>query len=136
MPVTYTEIDRRQVPVLDGPRTVVYFSVGCNPHDHVGNYEFWTVGNSTANFYGRWPEGKDDPGARAREMEGKPDYKPYWAIAKTATLVEPTSAFDLIKWLNDRNHAKDAPCAKHATIHGQHLAVVKRNGRYDLEASS
>jgi hypothetical protein len=65
-------------------------------------------------------------------MEGKPGYENLWAIATSAIIVEPTTAIDVIQWLNAKSHLGDARCATAATVAGKQLRVVKRNGRYDL----
>jgi hypothetical protein len=129
-----TTIADRQVPVEDGPRTVVSFSAGCEKRDKEGNYDFWTLKNETGYLLvGRWPAGAP-PGERFRHMEHNPADAPGWKDAQTAILLRSAAANELIDWLNDEAHAHDAPCATHGIILGMPMTVVRRaNGTYDLE---
>ena len=83
--------------------------------------------------FGRRPTGRD-PGERFQMMEGDANYVVEWADAQTAVIVRPTSAKELVSWLNDPVKSKDALCAGRCTVEGKSMIVVKRaDGRYDLE---
>ena len=83
--------------------------------------------------YGRRPAGAD-PGERFRMMEDDPRYASAWADAQTAIIVRPTSADELIAWLN--KHPEDARCAGRCIVRGEPMVVVERNGQYDLKPAS
>lgn len=130
----HTWIAGRKVPIEPRPKTVVSFSAGCNPDDPPGDYEFWTMKNEDAALHvGRRPAGRD-PGERFQMMNGVVGYEQAWKDAQTATLIRPTSAKELVDWLNDVSHSGDAPCARWCQVKGKNMRVVEwTEGGFDLE---
>jgi CheR methyltransferase, SAM binding domain len=61
-----------------------------------------------------------------------------WAIAQTAIVVRPWSLKRLEKWLNNPDHARDAPCAKYGEVNGQPLRIRRDpvDGHYIVEVQA
>jgi hypothetical protein len=122
-PVETTKINGRTVPIEQGERTVVCFNDGAGGKHEAGGWEFWTAWATGAEGTTARTRPGIDPGERFQRMEGEPGYQQHWARASTATRLAPTTAENLISWLN--SHAKDSPFATYCRVGGRTMRVVR-----------
>jgi hypothetical protein len=122
--------DNPAVPIEDGQPPLVCFTGGRGGASEAGAWEFWTVYKGRRGSVGRCRPG-EDPGARFRDMEGRPGYEDHWKTAASAEGIRRATEEDVLVWLN--THPDDTPFAQYCQIGPRTLRVVGTSGNYRLE---
>jgi hypothetical protein len=124
-----TKIAGRDVPVDDGPRTIINFWVARGGAEEAGPREFWTAeGLAKGSIACCRPN--VDPGEPFRRAEMLPADHAGWETARHATRLRPATAREVVAWLNA--HPEDRPATMPHHVRGQNVRIDGQHGDYRI----
>lgn len=124
-----TKITDRDVPVEDGPRTIINFWVAKGGAEEAGPREFWTAeGPGRGSVACCWPG--VDPGEPFRRAETLPADHTGWETARHATRLRPAMAREVVAWLNA--HRQYRPATMPHQVKGKAVRIDGEDGNYSI----
>jgi len=126
-----TEIDGRTVPIDQGPRTFISFSMGSGGRSEAGTWEFWACEGPRGRVVSRCRPGAD-PGKRVREIETSPadEERATWPYVRETERLRPARADEVARWLNMDGHRNDRPNDGPHEVEGKNVRVRGQHGGY------
>jgi len=124
-----TKIADRDVPVDDGPRTIINFWVAKAGIEEAGPREVWTAeGPIKGSIACCGPN--VDPGEPFRRAEMLPADHTRWETALHATRLRPATAREVVAWLNA--HRQYRPATMPHQVMGKAVRIDGEDGNYSI----
>lgn len=124
-----TKIAGRDVPIEDGPKTIINLWIDRGDTEEYGSWEFWTAENPTKGSTACCRPGVD-PGKTFRRAEMLASDRAGWEIARHAARVRPATAREVVVWLNAHPH--HSPAAMLHQIRGNDVRIDGQKGDYRI----
>ena len=124
-----TTIANRDIPIDDGPKTIINFWVDKGDTEEYGSWELWTAEGSKKVCTACCRSGTD-PGAPFRRAEMSASDRAGWEIARHAARVRAATAREVVVWL--KAHRDYSPAGMAHQIRGKDVRIDGQCGDYSI----